>query len=62
MVVNTGGPAFPVSGHEGMTIRDWLAGQVISTMPQMLGVKYSPVIAAEEAYKVADAMLAVRVR
>ena len=66
----TGGPAFPNSvGVNGMTLRDWFAGQVIS---QLLGqverieLTDRPIVAcsyyatAAEAYRVADAMLAAR--
>lgn len=67
-----GGPAFPVLGkmsdgepyaqHEGMTLRDWFAGQALAGMlahpttnPGMTWDVY-----AEEAYYMADAMLKAR--
>lgn len=65
-----GGPAFPgttsapnASGvmypahHQGMTLRDWFAGQAMSGLG---GDNGSPDVDAEWAYRVADAMLAAR--
>lgn len=64
-----GGPAFPVSlpgigdnGWQGMTLRDWFAGQAL---PQVLamdtrGSDLTPFDLARVAYEVADAMLAER--
>jgi hypothetical protein len=70
--INDGGPAFPT--HEnvndprtdgfhsvsGMTLRDWFAGQAL--MGQIArGADYEkPSHAAEDAYDLADAMLAAR--
>lgn len=58
-----GGPAFPISlpgwgdnGAGGMTLRDWFAGQALSSA---MG-QYGPVKAAEMAFAYADAMLAAR--
>lgn len=54
---NTRGPAFPSHGsmgevsHEGMTLRDYFAGQALAG---------SDTISAREAYDMADAMLAAR--
>jgi len=48
--VNTSGPAFPSHGgiaEQGMTLRDWFAGQALAGL-------------AEESYEAADAMLAAR--
>lgn len=56
-------PAFPrderYHGHNGMTLRDWFAGQFI------MGWRHSSVTLsheeiAAEAYRTADAMLAAR--
>jgi len=65
---NDGGPAFPVPmvapqgdylnvSEEGMTLRDWFAGQALAS--DWAG-DYSPTGAAEQAYRYADAMLAER--
>lgn len=66
--MNDGGPAFPRSPHsgdcsgDGMTLRDWFAGQalagIMATQWRPSGDDVSPL--AEDAYKVADAMLAMR--
>ena len=68
-VVRSGGSAFPVTGRidhgsgqmyvrsEGMSLRDWLAGQIA---PALVG-QWSE-SAALEAYKRADDMLKVRLR
>lgn len=68
-----GGPAFPSHGsmgevcQEGMTLRDWLAGQAISAhfigLPKNLQDRqYFCQKAATDAYEVADAMLEARQR
>ena len=58
----TGGPAFPVvtaNDMRGMTLRDWFAGQALAALlnrpewPELF-------IAAEQAYALADAMIAER--
>jgi len=66
---NDGGPAFPRNsiklpdgnievGHNGMSLRDWFAGQALKyCSEQNPGSKSG---AAEEAYKQADAMLKAR--
>lgn len=59
---HTGGPAFPLkepltSDSEGMTLRDYFAAKAISTL-NLAAV--APEMAAEMAYKIADAMLKVR--
>lgn len=55
-----GGPAFPRSyssdGHNGMTLRDWFAGQALTESTRA----YGPRVAAEVAYLYADAMIARR--
>lgn len=61
----TGGPAFPKSadimddGSEGMTMRDWFAGQALSSLITLHGEGYSTFVAIE-AYRQADAMIAER--
>ncbi len=55
-------PAFPqggstlADGREGMSLRDWFAGQALVRM------QGTPAKTAEWAYKVADAMLAERAK
>lgn len=71
---NDGGPAAPapvfdkdgyvVGGHPGMTLRDWFAGQALAGMAT--GRDWSTrgdadmSMLAEQAYIIADAMLAAR--
>ena len=72
--INDGGPAFPCPPirwtnkdgsesvaimPEGMTLRDWFAGQALTSH---WASDYSPMKAAEQAYKYADAMLAERAK
>lgn len=61
-----GGPAFPnVSGHDGMSLRDWFAGMALS---RIAGSNFDHTTKAlpklndisEECYAYADAMLAER--
>jgi hypothetical protein len=61
-----GGPAFPVSipgagdnGAHGMSLRDWFAGMAVSGV--LVGARNATIL-AQEAYKLADAMLAERKR
>jgi len=60
---NTGGPAFPVQVKffdqrtTGMTLRDYFAAKVL---PRCLEFCSTNSKAAEEAYRIADAMLAAR--
>ena len=60
---NTGGPAFPTehtdtSGlYDGMSLRDFFAAKVL---PRCLEFCSTNSKAAEEAYRIADAMLAAR--
>ena len=61
--INDGGPAFPAGnlthgGHEGMTLRDWFAGQALAGM--LIGEWLSDKGVATLAYEYADAMLAAR--
>lgn len=69
--VDDGGPAFPNTGNSnwdlrpaaGMTLRDWLAGQIASGMAAYSGTTgpaYGPGDIAERSYEIADAMLAAR--
>ena len=55
------GPAFPIptTNEHGMTLRDWFAGQAISELTYR-SLSYNAV--AAEAYKIADAMLAERMK
>jgi hypothetical protein len=82
MTQNTGGPAFPRPAstdeantccgvfydQEGMSLRDWFAGQALNGMLAH-STRYRPLPTAsqnwheaisEEAYQIADAMLAER--
>ena len=84
--IHDGGPAFPIKGRgafdlelvhsEGMTLRDWFAGQALANPVICTGeaadyqiVKWfgqyssgitSTMICAKQAYEYADAMLAAR--
>lgn len=59
-------------GVLGMSLRDWFAGQALAGLhanPLLIGredingrPKYTPAMAAEDAYDAADAMLAERAR
>lgn len=71
MSTNAGGPAFPCENDEeyfpGMSLRDWFAGQIVSEMLDLMkrsGHNGTPdkcrAELAEEAYLLADAMLAER--
>lgn len=66
-----GGPAFPqndaavnrINNHDGMSLRDWFAGMVLQGLAERLsltgdGLWYRDL--ADEAFKLADAMLAAR--
>ena len=65
-----GGPAFPIKGRgafdlelvhsEGMTLRDWFAGQVIASVKAWHPADKQGKPAAVIAYEIADAMLAAR--
>lgn len=70
--IDDGGPAFPVAswmndhgievpGNDGMSLRDWFAGQALagfSANPECHGWNFEQ--AADYAYQQADAMLAAR--
>ena len=61
MSTNTGGQAFPRPNHEGMTLRDYFAGQALAgTIAGLHGLTESTVSLASDAYMLADAMLAAR--
>jgi hypothetical protein len=75
---NDGGPAFPVietpefyAKHQGMTLRDWFAGKVMSGRcanatllsnfeNEGLPGERLPAVLAKQAYMIADAMLEAR--
>ena len=65
----SGGPAFArPDGSEGMTLRDYLAGQALAGMPlkddgqRPSGASLDFMWAAAAAYKYADAMIAERAK
>jgi hypothetical protein len=69
---DNGGPAFPQNdlssygmgpaecNSGGMTLRDWFAGQVLAGLLVNSNDAYTPKMAAEDAYRYADAMLEAR--
>lgn len=62
---NDGGNAFPkdepVRGHDGMSLRDWFAGQAMTlTYPNGIPAHADHRSVAMQAYSLADAMLARR--
>lgn len=69
MKKDTGGPAFPcdripmtegVICSDGMTLRDWFAGQALIGLLSDSNIKASQTDFAKNAYKLADAMLEAR--
>lgn len=68
--MNDGGPAFPsawgMDGDKGMSLRDWFAGMALqgfsAAMPQDSFERDNQHRYAEDAYVLADAMLAARER
>lgn len=69
--INDGGPAFPRSAvandygiaygeQDGMTLRDWFAGQIIAGWSANPNVIVRPGSSLSAAYELADAMLAAR--
>jgi hypothetical protein len=59
--INDGGPAFPrhaYDGHDGMSLRDWFAGQALAGLLAHTGE--SERNRAVAAYRYADAMLRAR--
>ena len=51
-------PAFPKGRNDGMTLRDWFAGQALASMKMY--PTYTPDYIARNAYDIADAMLRER--
>ena len=73
MATKNGGPAFPYSSlapegptvykdNEGMSLRDWFAGQGLAGVLVHEQAFLSPERVAEWAYQYADAMLAERAK
>jgi hypothetical protein len=72
MTINDGGPAFPMSydnslaytypSHQGMTLRDWFAGQALAGLLACGEAhdEHTDSVTAGAAYKMADAMLRAR--
>jgi hypothetical protein len=66
--INDGGPAFPVAetihvyGHNGMTLRDYFAGQALAAMPDEFMTSQTESVVAIVSYGLADAMMAARER
>ena len=63
MTIKDGGQAFPAGnpthgGHEGMTLRDWFAGQALAGLISVDGLDAET--ASWQAYQYADAMLRAR--
>ena len=71
-MVNDGGPAFPKQGHwigyaqheldqEGMSLRDYFAGQALAHLLMNPSIEYETYQSvAKDAYAIADAMLEAR--
>lgn len=64
---NNGGPAYPTQGYEGLTLRDYFAGQAmqgwLASYPeseQHPVATHSENMVAELSYMMADAMLKAR--
>lgn len=55
-----GGDGFYVA--PGMTLRDWFAGQALSAFAKKLDFTHDARVYAENAYFIADAMLAARAK
>lgn len=68
MTQNDGGPAFPTTAGQvvyahGMSLRDWFAGQAMYNVCDSRTLKIKAVdTIAEECYRMADAMLAERMK
>jgi len=61
---DNGGPAFPIEGHPGMSLRDYFAAQALTgCLAAFAGENVGlppPHRAAAQAYEYADAMLKAR--
>jgi hypothetical protein len=59
---NTGGPAFPAHGYEGMTLRDYFAAKAMQGLLSRIGHDKINVhdVLAQRTYQIADAMLKAR--
>lgn len=56
-----GGPTFPTEwGQDGLTIRDWFAGQMLPRMGTGWPNDENKMLLARRCYEIADAMLAAR--
>ena len=52
---------FAATGHPGMSLRDWFAGQALAAIPHIgCGCDLKNEEFAKAAYQIADAMLAAR--
>jgi hypothetical protein len=60
MTYKDGGPAFPSDFGNGMSLRDYLAAQVVAAMIEMPRDELNIQIQAIRAYRIADAMLEAR--
>ena len=65
--INDGGPAFPLAEHgncvsasEGMSLRDYFAAMALPALYSRHEVENGFAYLAEDAYDIADAMLAAR--
>jgi len=69
--INDGGPAFPIPdtlhangqvqyGANGMSLRDWFAGQALANYALQYQEKLTGEDIASQCYSLADAMLAAR--
>lgn len=61
MDTDNGGPAYPTGfGGQGMTLRDWFAGQALAGVTADPNIMLDDPKLAGVAYRVADAMLEAR--
>ena len=69
----TGGPAYPTKNYEtyvpqstgyseGMTLRDYFAAKAMQPLMREIYLNTSAIETAKEAYEMADAMLAERIK
>ena len=58
----TGGPAFPVAGYQGMTLRDYFAAKAMQSLLTSIeaGNEHQVSLIPNIAYEMADAMLKER--